>query len=76
MIHKELVTASGHSAVSYSTIQRWSKKVNDEEMEIECNPRCGPPVSETTEESIELVKSGHTYFFVDFCRFFRVLSIF
>jgi len=56
-IHKELVTAYGDHAVSYPTVQRWSKKTREGEMEIEDNPRSGRRVSETTQENIELVRS-------------------
>lgn len=56
-IHEELVTAYGAHAVSYSTVQRWSKKTHDGEMEIEDNARSGRPVTETTPENIDLIRS-------------------
>ena len=57
MIYEELVTVYGNSTVSYSKLQRWSKKVNDGKMELEDNSRSGRPVSETTENSFELIQS-------------------
>lgn len=55
-IHEELTTAHGPDVVSYSTVQRWSKKTNDGIMEIEDDPRSGRPVTELTEENIQAVQ--------------------
>jgi len=55
-IHEELLTASGPGVVSYPTVQRWSKKTNDGNMEIEDNPHFGRLVTGPTEESIQKVR--------------------
>lgn len=55
-IHQELVTAYGAQAISYSAVQKRSKLVREGEMEIEEKPRSGRPVSETTQENIDLVR--------------------
>lgn len=54
-IHQELVTAYGAQVISYSAVQKRSKLVREGEMEIEEKPRSGRPVSETTQENIDLV---------------------
>lgn len=56
-IHEELTTAHGHGVVSYPTVQRWSKKTSDGNMEIEDNARSGRPVTGPTEENIQAVRS-------------------
>jgi histone-lysine N-methyltransferase SETMAR len=56
-IHEELVTALGYEVVSYSMVQKWSRKFRLNQMEIEDKPRSGHPVSGTTEENVELVRS-------------------
>jgi [histone H3]-lysine36 N-dimethyltransferase SETMAR len=55
-IHEELTTAYREEAISYSTVQRWSKVFREGEMELEDDPRSGRPVSKTTEENIQLVR--------------------
>lgn len=56
-IHDELTRAYGEGAISYSTVQRWSKFFQEGNMEIEDNPRSGRPVSKITPENIQLVQS-------------------
>ena len=56
-IYEELVTAYGHKVISYSSVQRLTKEFLVGRMEIEDQPRSGRPVSGTTEENIELVRS-------------------
>lgn len=56
-IHQELVTAYGAQVLSYSVVQKWSKLIREGEMEIEDKPRSGRPVSGTTEENIDWVRS-------------------
>lgn len=55
-IHEELITVPGPEVVSYSTVQRWSKKTSDGIMEIEDNPRSGRPVTRPAEENIQVVQ--------------------
>src|SRR5688572_15666694 len=56
-IHRDLVTLHGHQAPTYSTIQKWSKQIRDGRMDIEDNPRSGRPVTATTTENIERVRT-------------------
>ena len=55
-IHEELTEAYGSQAVSYPTIRRWSKAVEEGKMEIEDQPRSGRPVTEITPDNIDLVQ--------------------
>ena len=55
-IHQELVTAYGPHAISYSTVQKRAKLVQEGEMEIEEKPRSGRPVSKINKENIDLVR--------------------
>lgn len=55
-IHEELTTAYGAHAISYTTVQRWSKYFRNGNMELEDELREGRPVSKTTKENIDLVR--------------------
>ncbi|CAF3389983.1 unnamed protein product [Rotaria sp. Silwood2] len=55
-IHEELVTALGPSAPSYTTFTRWAKRVREGREDVNDDPRSGRPVSELTDENIELVR--------------------
>ena len=54
-IHEELVTALGPSAPSYTTVTRWAKRFREGREDVNDDPRSGRPVSELTDENIELV---------------------
>jgi histone-lysine N-methyltransferase SETMAR len=56
-IHNGLVTVYGPQASSYSTVLRWSKRCEEEKMDVEDKPRSGRPVTQTTTENIEWVRS-------------------
>src|SRR5271155_5843621 len=55
-IHEELVTALGTSAPSYTTVTRWAKRFRERREDVNDDPRSGRPVSELTDENIELVR--------------------
>jgi len=55
-IHEELTTAYGPKAISYSTVQKWTKYFREGNMEIEDEPRSGRPVSKTNPENIQAVQ--------------------
>jgi histone-lysine N-methyltransferase SETMAR len=55
-IHEELTIAYGAQAISYSTVQKWSKFFREGNMEIEDDPRSGRPVSKINSENIQLVQ--------------------
>ena len=54
-IHEELTTALGPNARSYRTVVRWSSRFRGGR-DVNDDPRSGPPVSELTDENIELVR--------------------
>lgn len=56
-IHNDLVAVYGSQAPSYSTVLRWSHRSEEKKMDIEDMPRSGRPVSQTTTENIEWVRS-------------------
>ena len=56
-IHTGLVAAYGPQAVSYSTVLRWFKDADEEEMDVEDKPRSGHPVTQTTTENIDMVRN-------------------
>ncbi len=55
-IYEELVTALGPSAPSYTTVTRWAKRFREGREDVNDDPRSGRPVSELTDENIELVR--------------------
>jgi transposase len=55
-IHEELATALGSNAPSYQTIARWTKRFREGREDVNDDPRSGRPVSELTDENIELVR--------------------
>ena len=54
-IYEELVAVLDHEVVSYSMVQKWSKRVRDGHMEIEDNPRSGRSVSGITDKNITVI---------------------
>jgi transposase len=55
-IHEEFVTALGPKAPSYPTIAEWAKRFREGREDVNDDPRSGRPVSELTDENIELVR--------------------
>ena len=55
-IHEELVTALGSKAPSYPTVAEWAKRFREGREDVNDDPRSGRPVSELTDENIELVR--------------------
>ena len=55
-IHKELVTALGSSASSYTAVTRWSKHFREERKNVNDHPRFVSPLFQFTGENIELVR--------------------
>ncbi|CAF1086736.1 unnamed protein product [Didymodactylos carnosus] len=55
-IHEELTTALGPNAPSYRTVARWAKRFREGREDVNDEPRSGRPVSELTDENIELVR--------------------
>ena len=55
-IHEELATALGPNAPSYPTVARWAKCFREGREDVNDYPRSGRPVSELTDENIELVR--------------------
>jgi [histone H3]-lysine36 N-dimethyltransferase SETMAR len=56
-IYDELYSVFGDSAPAYSTVAKWSKSFRDGRERIEDEPRIGRPVTETTSENIENIRS-------------------
>ncbi|CAF2614911.1 unnamed protein product [Rotaria sp. Silwood2] len=56
-IHEELVTVLGPNAPSYTTVTRWAKRFREGREEVNDDPRFGRPISELTDENIELLSS-------------------
>lgn len=55
-IHEELTTALGPNAPSYRTVARWANRFREGREDVNDDPRSGRPVSELTDENIELVR--------------------
>ncbi|CAF4619051.1 unnamed protein product, partial [Rotaria sp. Silwood2] len=55
-IREELATALGSKAPSYSTVAEWAKRFHEGREDVNNDPRSGRPVSELTDENIELVR--------------------
>ncbi|CAF2734506.1 unnamed protein product [Rotaria sp. Silwood2] len=55
-IHEELATALGSKAPSYPTVAEWAKRFREGREGVNDDPRSGRPVSELTDENIELVR--------------------
>ncbi len=55
-IHEELTTALGPNAPSYQTVARWAKRFREGREDVDDDPRSGRPISELTDENIELVR--------------------
>ena len=55
-IHEELATALGPKAPSYPTVAEWAKRFREGREDVNDDPRSGRPVSEMTDENIELVR--------------------
>ena len=56
-IHDELYSVFGDQAPSYGTVAKWSKWFREGRETIEDHPRPGRPVTETTSENIEEIRS-------------------
>ncbi|CAF5131931.1 unnamed protein product, partial [Rotaria sp. Silwood1] len=56
-IHDELHTVFGDEAPSYRTVARWAQWVREGREEIEDEERSGRPVTETTLDNIEEIRS-------------------
>jgi len=57
IIHEELCSAYGHEAPCLTTVEKWSKRFREGEEDVEDKERSGRPVTETTSENIEEVRS-------------------
>ncbi|CAF3204735.1 unnamed protein product, partial [Rotaria sp. Silwood2] len=57
IIHDELRTVFGDEAPSFSTVARWSQWFREGREEIKDEARPGRPITETTSENIEQVRS-------------------
>ncbi|CAF5182217.1 unnamed protein product, partial [Rotaria sp. Silwood1] len=57
IIHDELRTVFGDEAPSYRTIARWAQWFREGHEEIEDEERSGRPVTESTLENIEEIRS-------------------
>ncbi|CAF4291724.1 unnamed protein product [Rotaria sp. Silwood2] len=55
-IHEELAIALGSKAPSYPTVAEWAKRFREGREDANDDPRSGRPVSELTDENIELVQ--------------------
>ncbi|CAF0880875.1 unnamed protein product [Rotaria sordida] len=55
-IHEELAIALGPNAPSYPTVTEWAKRFREGREDVNDDPRSGRPVSELTDENIELVR--------------------
>ena len=55
-IHEELRTALRPNAPSDRTVARWAKRFREGREDVNDDPRSGRPVSELTDENIELVR--------------------
>ena len=54
-IHEELVTVLGPSVPSYTTVTRWIKRFRQEREDVNDHPRSASPLSQFTDENIQLV---------------------
>ncbi|CAF3268782.1 unnamed protein product [Rotaria sp. Silwood2] len=57
-IHEELATTLGSKAPSYPTVAEWAKRFREETEDVNDDPRYGRPISELTDENIELVREA------------------
>ena len=55
-IHEELATALGPDAPAYLTVEKWAERFREGREDVNDDPRSGRPVSELTDENIELVR--------------------
>jgi transposase len=55
-IHEEFTTTLGPLAPSYRTVARWEKRFREGREDLNDDQRSESPVSETTDENIELVR--------------------
>ena len=56
-IHQDLVVLHGNEAPGYSTVARWSKLFRDGKIDIEDKSRSGRPVTQSTPENIDWIRS-------------------
>ena len=54
-IHEELATPLGPDAPAYRTVAKWAKRFREGREDVNDDLRSGRPVSELTDENIELV---------------------
>ena len=55
-IHEELPTALGPDAPAYRTVAKWAERFREGREDVNDDLRSGRPVSELTDENIELVR--------------------
>ena len=55
-IYEELATALGPDAPAYRTVTKWAERFREGREDVNDDPRSGRPVSELTDENIELVR--------------------
>ncbi|CAF5094426.1 unnamed protein product, partial [Rotaria sp. Silwood1] len=55
-IHEELATALGPKVLSYPTVAEWAKRFREGRQNVNDVPLFDRPVSELTDENIELVR--------------------
>ena len=55
-IHEELATALGPDAPAYRTVAKWAERFREGREDVNDDLRSGRPVSELTDENIELVR--------------------
>ena len=56
-IHEDFVSVFAETAPAYSTVARWVKLFKDGKNNFEDEPRAGRPITEKTQENIELVRA-------------------
>ena len=55
-IHEELATALGPDAPAYRTVAKWAERFREGREDVNDDLRSGRPLSELTDENIELVR--------------------
>lgn len=56
-IFNDFKTVRGDQGPSFATVARWVKHFKDANQSLHDEPRCGRPITATTDSNIELVRS-------------------